>query len=307
MADFGYDVADYCDVDPLFGDLADFDRLVAEAHARELQVLIDWVPNHSSDQHPWFVGVPLVAPRPANGTGTGGATTGSDADGGSGAPGSPGRAPNNWLAALPRRRRDRAAQPAWTWDEATGQWYLHLFLPEQPDLNWANPEVRAAMDDVLRFWMERGVDGFRVDVAHGLGKDPALPDVPSELTSLPVASLNDRSGHPPDPGRAAAVIDAWPHAPARMMVGEVYLPTTAQVATLLRHGRLPGAAPVLQLPPAVRTVGRRRLAGVHRRGRRPGWTRPGRGPPGCSPTTTSPATAPATGPRRGPERPPCCC
>jgi glycosidase len=179
MADFGYDVSDYRNVDPLFGTLDDFDRLVAEAHRLELKVLVDWVPNHTSDQHPWF-----VASRSSR-------TSGADAKrdwywwrddrpdeaGGSGPPGSPGRLPNNWRAAFPGVGLTKLP-PAWTWDEGTRQWYLHLFLAQQPDLNWMNPQVRSAMTDVLRFWLARGVDGFRIDVVHGLGKDPALPDCP---------------------------------------------------------------------------------------------------------------------------------
>ena len=155
MRDFGYDVANYTDIDPLFGDLATFDELVREAHARELRVLLDYVPNHTSDQHPWFV-----------------ASRSSRTD--------PKRdwyvwrdRPNNWLSVF--------GGPAWTRDEATGQYYLHSFLKEQPDLNWRNPDVRAAMLDVLRFWLARGVDGFRIDVAHAVMKDPELRDNPPNL------------------------------------------------------------------------------------------------------------------------------
>jgi alpha-glucosidase len=228
MADFGYDVADYTGVDPLFGDLAAFDRLVADGHERGLKVLIDWVPNHSSDQHPWFQ-ASRSSPSDPRRHWYWWRDDRPDAAGGSGPPGSPGRAPNNWLAAFPGVGGTDLPS-AWTWDEGTGQWYLHLFLPGQPDLNWAHPEVRAAMEDVLRFWMERGVDGFRVDVAHGLGKDPALPDLPSELRALPAASVNDDPATHPILAGLRSVVDAWPSPPARMMVGEVYLPTTAQVS-----------------------------------------------------------------------------
>src|SRR5882762_8956645 len=147
MADFGYDVSDYCDVDPLFGTMADFDRLLAEAHERGLRVIIAWVPNHSSDRHPWF-----VEARSSRDNAKRDWYVWRD--------GSPDTPPNNWKAAF--------GGDAWTWDDATGQWYLHLFLPEQPDLNWASPEVEAAMQDTLRFWLDRGVDGFRVDVVHAL-------------------------------------------------------------------------------------------------------------------------------------------
>ncbi len=164
MADFGYDVADYRDIDPAFGTLADFDKLIEVAHRLGLKVIVDIVPNHCSDQHPWFLEAlsdPTSAKRdwfhwrdPAP-------------DGGP---------PNNWASHF--------GGPSWTLDEASGQYYLHLFLPEQPDLNWDNPEVRAEFLDILRFWCERGVDGFRIDVAHGLAKNPALPDLPvvHELT-----------------------------------------------------------------------------------------------------------------------------
>src|SRR5581483_3513689 len=137
MADFGYDISDYCDVDPVFGSLADFQSLVTEAHARNLRIILDFVPNHTSDRHPWF-----VASR----------TSRSDTkrdwyiwrDGKAcGAP------PNNWVSQF--------GGSAWTYEESTGQFYLHSFLPEQPDLNWRNPAVRAAMQDVLRFWLDRGV------------------------------------------------------------------------------------------------------------------------------------------------------
>ncbi|GGO71546.1 glycoside hydrolase family 13 protein [Nonomuraea cavernae] len=143
MADAGYDVADHRDVDPMFGTLDDFDELVRDAHARGIRVIVDLVPNHSSDRHPWFqAGLRdryIFRDRP-----------------------------NDWESIF--------GGPAWTQVE-DGQWYLHLFAPEQPDLNWEHPEVRAEFRDVLRFWLDRGVDGFRVDVAHGMVKAEGLPDV----------------------------------------------------------------------------------------------------------------------------------
>jgi alpha-glucosidase len=160
MADFGYDVADYTGVDPVFGTLDDFDRLVAEAHARGIRVVIDLVPNHTSDRHPWFQESRSFRDNPRR-----------DwyvwAD-----PRPDGSPPNNWMSAFPRVGR------AWTFDEATGQYYLHSFTPQQPDLNWWNPEVREAMDEVMRCWLDRGVDGFRVDVAHKMARDPELRDNP---------------------------------------------------------------------------------------------------------------------------------
>ncbi len=143
LADGGYDVADYRDVDPRFGTLADFDALVAEAHGKNIRVIVDLVPNHSSDQHPWFQ------------AGLRDRYIFRDE-------------PNDWESIF--------GGPAWTRVE-DGQWYLHLFAPEQPDLNWDHPEVRAEFRDILRFWLERGVDGFRVDVAHGMVKAAGLPDV----------------------------------------------------------------------------------------------------------------------------------
>ncbi|MEA2255205.1 MAG: alpha-glucosidase [Solirubrobacteraceae bacterium] len=210
MADFGYDVADYRDVDPLFGDLAAFDALLADAHARDIRVLLDWVPNHTSDRHPWFVESRASRDSPKRGwyrwrDGTGGR----------------GRIPpNNWAAAFD-------AGPAWTWDEATEQWYLHTFLPEQPDLNWDEPEVVAAMHDVLRFWLDRGVDGFRADVVHLIGKDPALADT---FDSDIVASHDFPGTHALLRG-IRGVLEEYPG--DRMMVGEINLRETALIAPYL--------------------------------------------------------------------------
>ncbi|MGH3658937.1 MAG: alpha-amylase family glycosyl hydrolase, partial [Micromonosporaceae bacterium] len=164
MADGGYDVAHYRDVDPLFGSLEDFDRLVERAHELGLRVIIDLVPNHTSDRHHWFAEALAAGPggppreryifRP--GRGTAGELP-----------------PNDWESVF--------GGPAWTRvterDGTPGEWYLHLFAPEQPDLNWEHPDVRAEFESILRFWLDRGVDGFRIDVAHGLVKHPELPDV----------------------------------------------------------------------------------------------------------------------------------
>ena len=158
MKDFGYDVADYTNVDPLFGTLTDFDYIVEEAHERGLKIIVDIVPNHTSDEHPWF-----VESRASRENLKRDWYVWADAK----ADGSP---PNNWIAVF--------GGSAWQWDEATGQYYLHSFLASQPDLNWRNPAVVAAMHNVYRFWLERGVDGFRVDVAHFISKDPALRDNP---------------------------------------------------------------------------------------------------------------------------------
>jgi alpha-glucosidase len=158
MADFGYDVADYCAVDPIFGDLGDFDRLLAAAHERGLRLFVDLVPNHTSDRHPWFGQARSSRRHPRRDW-----YVWRD-------PGPAGAPPNNWQGAF--------GGPAWEWEPDTGQYYLHSFLPEQPDLNWRNPEVRAALYGVMRFWLDRGVDGFRLDVPEFMMKDPGLGDDP---------------------------------------------------------------------------------------------------------------------------------
>ena len=161
MADFGYDVSDYQDVDPIFGTLADFDLLLEEAHRRGIRVLVDLVPNHTSDRHPWFVESRSSRDNPKRNWYVW-------ADPRRGGP------PNNWRAVFGAAEK----RSAWTLDRVTGQYYLHHFLPQQPDLNWWNEDVRRAMDDVMRFWLDRGVDGFRIDVAHSLVKDQQLRNNP---------------------------------------------------------------------------------------------------------------------------------
>jgi alpha-glucosidase len=213
MADFGYDVADYCDVDPLFGDLATFDALLEDAHSRGLRVLLDWVPNHTSDRHPWFVESRASRDSPKR----------SWYRWRDGTPDAP---PNNWPAAF-------GGGPAWTWDEPTGQWYLHTFLPEQPDLNWDDREVVEAMHDVLRFWMDRGVDGFRADVVHLIGKDPALADLPEidpAAGHLTVVGTHDFEGTHELLRSIRGVLEEYRE---RMMVGEVNLSETALIAPYL--------------------------------------------------------------------------
>jgi alpha-glucosidase len=164
QADAGYDVADFRDIDPLFGTLAEAEALVAEAHEHGLRVIPDIVPNHTSDQHVWFQAALASAP----GSPERSRYVFRDGRGPDGA-----EPPNNWIS--------RFGGPAWTRitesDGNPGQWYLHLFAPEQPDLNWEHPEVREEFESILRFWFDRGIDGFRIDVAHGLIKDSDLPDV----------------------------------------------------------------------------------------------------------------------------------
>lgn len=178
MADFGYDVADYCDIDEIFGDLATFDRFVDAAHRRGVKVIIDYVPNHTSDLHEWFV-------DSASSRNSGKRDWYIWRD-----PKPDGSPPNNWGSPF--------GGPAWTLDAATGQYYLHQFLPEQPELNWRNSRVEEAMLDVLRFWMDRGVDGFRMDVIGMIIKDTELRDNPPSNKApkgLPVNDVFGRQRH----------------------------------------------------------------------------------------------------------------
>jgi alpha-glucosidase len=215
MADFGYDVSDYCDVDPVYGSLADLDAVVAAAHDRNIKVLLDWVPNHTSDQHPWFVESRSSRTNPRRDW-----YVWRD-------PGPDGGPPNNWLSTFTGGAR------AWTLDEATGQYYLHQFLPQQPDLNWEVPEVAAAMHDTLRFWLDRGIDGFRVDVVQGLGRDLDRDD-PPEMAGMPHSAINDSEKTHAIVRALRAVVDEYPG--DRLLLGEVYLLSTAQVARYYGDG-----------------------------------------------------------------------
>ncbi len=216
MADFGYDVSDYTAIDPRFGTLADFDALIAEAHRRGLKVILDYVPNHTSDRHPWFLDSRTARDDPHRDW-----YIWRD-------PAPDGGPPNNWLSVF--------GGSAWTWDATTGQYYYHAYLREQPDLNWRNPEVQRAMLDVLRFWLERGVDGFRVDALRQLVKDdaasrqPRQPRLPSRTRPLPraLSGLHRRSaGDAPDGGAMRGLVDRYPD---RVLIGELYLPIERLVA-----------------------------------------------------------------------------
>jgi alpha-glucosidase len=195
--DWGYDVSDYLDVHPDLGTLADFAALMAAARARGIRVILDLVPNHTSDRHPWFVR----------------ARAGRDAPGRDwyvwADPAAGGGPPNNWQSVF--------GGPAWSLDPASGQYWLHNFAPEQPDLDWWNPAVRAAFEDILRFWLDRGVDGFRIDVCHGLVKDRLLRDNPPGDPQPAVYNMNRPEVH--DVLRAwRRVADAYPHQP--VLLGE---------------------------------------------------------------------------------------
>ena len=171
MADFGYDVSDYCDIHRDLGDLETFDRLVAEAHKRGIRVILDYVPNHTSDEHPWFREARSSRDNPRRDW-----YIWRD-------PKPDGSPPNNWGSVF--------GGSAWEWDEQTGQYYFHQFLKEQPDLNWRNPEVVTAMQAVLRFWLDRGVDGFRMDVVGMIYKHPEMPDQPPDPDAKPDLRPND--------------------------------------------------------------------------------------------------------------------
>ena len=216
MADFGYDVADYCDVDPLFGDLDGFDRLVTEAHALGIRIVVDLVPNHTSDQHPWFLAARSSRDDPKR-----------DwyvwRDGGG-----PDVPPNNWRGAFVDDGR------AWTWDDATEQWYLHHFLPEQPDLNWENPEVVEAMHDVMRFWLDRGVDGFRIDVVHCIGRDQAFPDADPQWDGVPHCAFNEHPSTHEHIRGMRRLADSYDG--DRVLIGETALPGTQWVAPYYGDG-----------------------------------------------------------------------
>src|SRR5246127_2272156 len=226
MADHGYDVADARDVDPLFGGLDALDRMVAAAHRRNIKVTMDLVPNHTSSQHPWFQAALQAGPGSAqreryifrDGLGSDGA-----------------KPPNNWVSVF--------GGPAWTRvtdpDGSPGQWYMHLFDAEQPDLNWDNPEVVADFEKTLRFWLDRGVDGFRIDVAHGMAKPPGLPDMENpDIGMLKLDDNDPRFNHDNvhDIHRAIrAVFNDYPHAVA---IGEVWVFDNEQFAKYLRPDEL---------------------------------------------------------------------
>ena len=204
MADFGYDVANYCGIDPIFGTMEDFDRLLEEVHRRGLRLILDFVPNHTSNQHPWFVESRSSRDNPKRGW-----YIWRDQ-------------PNNW--------QSHFGGSAWELDETTGQYYLHEFLKEQPDLNWRNPDVKAAMFDALRFWLRKGVDGFRVDVMWLMIKDDEFRDNPpnpgyvvgqgSRAQFLPIYDADRPEIH----ALVAEMRGVLEEFGDRVLIGEIYLP-----------------------------------------------------------------------------------
>ncbi len=216
MADFGYDVSDHCAVAPRFGTMDDFDRLVAEAHEQGLRVIMDFVPNHTSDRHPWF-----RESRASRDNARRDWYIWRD-------PAADGGPPNNWLSNF--------GGSAWEWDAASGQYYYHAFLKQQPDLNWRNRAVRQAMYQVLKFWLDRGVDGFRVDVLWHLVKDDRFRDDPPNPTwregdasvrrNLPVYSTDRPEIHQVI-AEMREVVDRYDD---RLLIGEIYLPIERLVA-----------------------------------------------------------------------------
>ena len=223
--DGGYDVADFRDVDPRFGTLAEFDHLVTVAHDAGLKIIVDIVPNHSSSEHPWFQAAMAAGP------GSPERDLYIFRDGIPGTDGGPERPPNDWRSVF--------GGPAWT-RTADGQWYLHLFDSSQPDFNWENPQVADEFDDILRFWLDRGIDGFRVDVAHGLIKEPGLPDIGDDV-DIEMLGTNrspyfDVDGVHEVYRRWRRILDTYPG--DRMAVAEAWVETPQRRANYVRSDEL---------------------------------------------------------------------
>jgi alpha-glucosidase len=229
QADGGYDVADYRDIDPAFGTMAQAQHLLDEAHARGLKVLLDIVPNHTSDEHAWFRAAVAAGPgspereryifRPGKG-----------ADGA--------LPPNDWRAVFGGSAWEQVTES----DGTPGEWYLHLFDPKQPDLNWDAPEVRREFLDILKFWFDRGADGFRIDVAHGLIKDPALPDLGDDEEHILGATARDNHPHWDLPG-VHEIYREWrvladTYDPPKVFVAEAWVADAARLAAYLRSDEL---------------------------------------------------------------------
>lgn len=265
MADHGYDVSDPRDIDPIFGDLAAFDELVTEAHDRDIRVTMDLVPNHTSDQHRWFVDALAAEPdSPERARYIFRDGVGENGD----------EPPNNWHSVF--------GGPAWTRvteaDGTPGQWYLHIFAAEQPDLNWENPEVFDDLEKTLRFWLDRGVDGFRIDVAHGMAKPEDLPDMDLEKAGLLSNSdddprFNNYAVHEIH-RKIRSVMDDYPGA---ANVGEVWVEDNERFAEYLRPDELHlgfnfRLAKTPFAPEAIRDAIENSLASVLSVGGTPTWT-----------------------------------
>jgi alpha-glucosidase len=241
MADFGYDIADHCDVDPRFGTLADAEAVIRDAHDLGLRVVLDFVPNHTSDQHPWFRSARSSRTDPHRGW-----YIWRD-------PKPDGSPPNDWRAMFTGEQRwDRDADgqlvrrsglapppgadpSAWAWDPVAGQLYLHTFLPAQPDLDWRNPAVIEAMHDVVRFWLQRGVDGFRIDAIKTVGKPDGLPDLSPEGAGLPEAGLTDAELVHDVAGGLRRTCDEHDAVSGcdTLLIGEVHHPSLAEIMALV--------------------------------------------------------------------------
>lgn len=237
MADFGYDISDYCDIHPLFGTLDDLVVLIQEVHKRDMKIILDLVPNHTSDQHPWFMESRSSRDNPKRNW-----YLWHDAK-------EDGSYPNNWRSAF--------GGSAWEWDEKTKQYYYHAFDKTQPDLNWRNPEVQRAMFDVMRFWLDKGVDGFRVDVMWHMIKDehwrdnPPNPEYRPHMSTfhevLPIYSTDQPEVH----DIVRKMRDVLETYDDRMMIGEIYLPVQQLVAyygTDLKGAQLPFNFQLVTLP-----------------------------------------------------------
>jgi alpha-glucosidase len=222
MSDAGYDISDYRSIDPVFGTLADADGLIAEAHSAGIRIIIDVVPNHSSDQHPWFQAALSAAPGSAErarfwfrpGRGRGGELP-----------------PNGWQSIFGGPAWTRVTEP----DGRPGEWYLHLFAPEQPDFNWANQDVRAEFEDVLRFWFERGADGIRIDSAAMLTKDASLPEVSVDAPPGPHHPYADRDDVHEVYRQWRTIADEYPD---RVLIGEIWIPDAVRLARYVSTGEL---------------------------------------------------------------------
>lgn len=243
MADFGYDISDYRGIHPVFGSMADFDQVLGEVHKRGMKLILDLVPNHTSDQHPWFIESRASLDNPRRDW-----YIWRDAapDGGP---------PNNWLSVF--------GGSGWEWDENTRQFYYHAFLKEQPDLNWRNPELQEAMFDTMRFWLDKGVDGFRVDVMWHMIKDDAFRDNPPNPDYRPQKATYEKLApvHSTDQPevhdvvrKMRAVMDEYDQ---RLMIGEIYLPVERLVMYYGEDNKgshLPFNFQLLSLPWEAKTI-----------------------------------------------------